>query len=66
MSKKLQLDDMENIPSVTRLLQEREKILNNEMPSAETEKQSLNPSDAQRMMYPNHMTRDTNMGNFGE
>jgi hypothetical protein len=65
MSKELQLEDETNIPSITRLLKEREEILNG-APSTEAVAQSLNPSDAQRMLNPNHMTRDTNMGNFGE
>ncbi|KKN74497.1 hypothetical protein LCGC14_0390140 [marine sediment metagenome] len=55
------------LPLVTRLREEREKALNPDaFPAPEAPGQSLNMSDAQRMLYPNRMPGDTNMGNFGE
>lgn len=59
--------DKENVPLLVQLFEEREKQLNPEsFPSSEKSKQSLNPSDAQRMWYPDRMPHDTNIGNPGE
>ncbi len=67
-SDQLQLDmDEEKIPLVVQLHKEREKQLNpGAFPMSEKQEQTLNMGDAQRMLHPNFMQRDTSMGNFGE
>jgi len=59
-------DDDDNIPYIVQLVKEREEKLGNDFPAADKKEQSLNLSDAQRMYYPDHMSNDTNTGNFGE
>ncbi len=58
--------DEEHIPLIVELFNEREKELNGDFPAAEKTEQSLNMSDAQRMLFPNFMERGNNIGNFGE
>lgn len=65
--KELSIDINEvQLPLLVRLREERERELNPEsFPAAETKGQSLNMSDANRMMYPNQMPGDLDLGNFG-
>lgn len=61
----LKLDDGIELPLVTQLFNERKEKLT-DFPAANKSEQSFNAGDAQRMLYPDHMSRDTNTGNFGE
>jgi cysteinyl-tRNA synthetase len=58
-----QVDMGEEMPLVTRLLKEREEKINPEaFPAADKQEQSMNMSDANRMLHPNYMSGDLGVG----
>lgn len=65
-SDRLNIEFAEHLPLVTELFEERKEMLQGgAMPSPRKQQQALNPGDAQKAYYPDHI-RTMNIGEFGE